>query len=137
MGWSYRSDRSDEVYATTSGPTAVEGEQMPRPPSDGEDVDNVINPPELDNTLPPEGGAMNAEQARRKAEELKPKDPEAGPPPPPKLEGIPQEVIQEHKLGPAPAPSQEEQQKAIDAARGSGEKKTETKSQPQPAQAKK
>ena len=116
MAWSYRSDRADEVYATSSGPAAAQTEQLPRPPTDGEDTDNVLNPPD-------EG---------KKVEGVKPKDPEAGPPPKPSLEGIPQEVIQKEKLGPAPPPSAEEQQKAIDEARGAGEKeekKTEAKPQ--------
>jgi hypothetical protein len=44
MAWSYRSDRSDEVYASTSGPAAATTEQLPRPPADGEDTDAVLNP---------------------------------------------------------------------------------------------
>lgn len=125
MGWSYRSDRSDEVYAKTSGPAAAVTEQMPRPPADGEDVDNVLNPP-----------VAEEKELQKKIDEARPVDPEAGPKPPPDLSGVPQEVIQEHKLGPAPAPSVEDQQKAIDEARGSSteQKKPET---PSPAAAKK
>lgn len=119
MAWSYRADRADEVYATTSGPAAATTEQLPRPPMDGENTDNVLNPPEQ-----PEG------------EKVKKVDPEAAPPPPPSTAGMSQEKIQEEKLGPAPPPSAEEQQKAIDAARGSSEK-PKTESQPQPTTAKK
>ena len=115
MAWSYRADRADEVYATTSGPAAATTEQLPRPPMDGEDTDNVLNPAEA-----PEG------------EKVKKVDPEAAPPPPPSTTGMSQEEIQKEKLGPAPPPSAEEQQKAIDEARGAGEKeekKTEAKPQ--------
>lgn len=38
MAWSYRNDRADEIYGSTSGPAAVAAEKLPRPPTDGEDI---------------------------------------------------------------------------------------------------
>jgi hypothetical protein len=61
MAWSYRSDRSDEVYASTSGPAAATTEQLPRPPADGEDTDAVLNPPEVEHPVgEPEAKDMEA-----------------------------------------------------------------------------
>jgi hypothetical protein len=123
MAWSYRSDRADEVYAKTSGPAAAVTEQMPRPPIDGEDVDNVLNPP-----------VAEAKKGEKKGEPVASVDPEA-PKPPTLTEAEQAEQFRRDKaaaLGqpdqPAPAPTAEEQQKAIDEARGSSEKK-ETKAE--------
>jgi hypothetical protein len=46
MAWSYRNDRSDEIYANTSGPAVAQTEKLPRPPADGEDTEVVLHPPE-------------------------------------------------------------------------------------------
>lgn len=117
MAWSYRQDRADEVYASTSGPAAATTEQMPRPPMDGEDTDSVLNPevPEP-----------------KKGETPQAFDPEAPKPPTLTVEEQAVKYQQEQAKAkgqpdqPAPAPSAEEQQKAIDAARGgASEKKAE------------
>ena len=39
--WSYRNDRSDEIYGNVSGPAAVTTTELPRPPRDGEDIPEV------------------------------------------------------------------------------------------------
>jgi hypothetical protein len=61
MAWSYRSDRSDEVYASTGGPAAVTSDKLPRPPAEGEPTAEVLNPKES------------------KTKDEAPKDPEAPP----------------------------------------------------------
>jgi hypothetical protein len=58
MAWSYRSDRSDEVYGTSGGPAAVTTEKLPRPPSDSENVEKVKDEAKdkekVDKEAPPE-----------------------------------------------------------------------------------
>jgi hypothetical protein len=44
MAWSYRNDRADEVYTTAGGPAAVQGEQITRPPGDGEGEVPEVDP---------------------------------------------------------------------------------------------
>jgi hypothetical protein len=41
MAWSYRADRADEIYAPSGGPAVAQAEQIPRPPSDGQNASEV------------------------------------------------------------------------------------------------
>lgn len=58
MAWSYRNDRSDEIYSTNMGPGAAEVQTIPRPPAAGEDLEDVMNPPKpKEGEVPPDSEA--------------------------------------------------------------------------------
>lgn len=124
MAWSYRNDSSDEVYSKSAGgPSAVTAERLSRAPMDGEQVENVINPPPPDEDHEPVvreqpkvvgPKAPPTEEERQKAiDEARKQSPK---------EEVKPRVV--NKKLPAPAPSAEEQQKAIDEARKSAPKPT-------------
>jgi hypothetical protein len=46
MAWSYRQDRTDELYSENVGVTLVKGEKLPDTPADPEDSKEMLEKPE-------------------------------------------------------------------------------------------